>query len=57
VLLDGREVDGARFEQPAAGSGEEVRIFFGEPQEWLRNPDLLHRIEVRETVSGYTTGF
>ena len=57
VLLDGREVDGARFDRPAIGSGEEVVIAFGEPQEWLRSPDLLFRIEVRETVSGWTTGF
>lgn len=57
MLLDGREVDGARFDRPAIGSGEEVVIAFGEPQEWLRSPDLLFRIEVRETVSGWTTGF
>ena len=57
VLLDGREVDGTQFEQPADGSGEEVRITFETPQEWLRSPDLLFRVAVRETVSGLTTGF
>ena len=57
VLLDGCEVDGTQFEQPADGSGEEVRITFETPQEWLRSPDLLFRVAVRETVSGLTTGF
>jgi hypothetical protein len=56
LLLDGREAAGARFEQPAVGRGEAALITCGEPQEWLRSPDLLLRIEVRETVSGWTTG-
>jgi hypothetical protein len=55
LLLDGRGVDGAQFEA-ADGSGEEVRITFETPQEWLRSPDLLFWIAVRETVSGLTIG-
>ncbi|MFO7496541.1 MAG: hypothetical protein R6X05_13025 [Desulfobacterales bacterium] len=56
VLLDGREGAGARFEQPAVGRGGAALITFGEPHEWLRSPDILLRIKVRETVSGWTTG-